>query len=100
MRHPSEMVMSNDFFIHEMNGAVISLLQQNPTAVGDSLAAIGENYVKDTVDAAVASNRKMRLVSRLRLINEDGSSPELVLLLLLALSGVEVSWTLTPYRTI
>ncbi|CAI7598889.1 unnamed protein product [Penicillium glandicola] len=90
MRHPSEMVMSNDFFIHEMNRATISLLQQSPTAVGEALAAIGENYVKDAVEYALVSNRKMRLLSRLRLTNKDGNSPELVLMLLLALCGVEL----------
>ncbi|KAL4784442.1 fungal-specific transcription factor domain-containing protein [Aspergillus varians] len=90
MRHPAEMVMSNELFVHEMNGAVISLLQQSPTAVGDALAAIGENYVKEAVDSALVSNRKMRLLSRLRMINEGGNSPELVLMLLLALCGVEL----------
>lgn len=90
MRHPSEMIMDNEFFVQEMNGAVISLLQQSPTAVGDSLAAIGESYVKDSMDLALVLNRKMRLLRRLRLINEDGSNPELVLMLLLALCGVEV----------
>jgi hypothetical protein len=90
LRHPSEMIMNNDVFVQEMNGAVISLLQQSPTAVGDSLAAIGESYVKDSVDLALVLNRKMRLLSRLRLIDENGSNPELVLMLLLALCGVEV----------
>jgi hypothetical protein len=84
------MIMNNDVFVQEMNGAVISLLQQSPTAVGDSLAAIGESYVKDSVDLALVLNRKMRLLSRLRLIDENGSNPELVLMLLLALCGVEV----------
>ncbi|KAJ5676043.1 hypothetical protein N7462_008940 [Penicillium macrosclerotiorum] len=98
MRHPSEMVMSNDFFINEMNGAVISLLQQSPTAVGDSLAAIGENYVKEAVNSALVSSRKMRLLSRLRLINEAGNSPELVLMLLLALCGVEVCGVEAKYH--
>ncbi|KAL2839741.1 fungal-specific transcription factor domain-containing protein [Aspergillus pseudoustus] len=90
MRHPSEMIISNDFFISEMNGAAIALLQQSPTAVGDALAAIGENYVADSPDSALVSNRKTRLLSRLRLINEEESSPELVLMLLLALCGVEL----------
>ncbi|KAJ5904053.1 fungal-specific transcription factor domain-containing protein [Penicillium tannophilum] len=90
MRHPSEMIMDNEFFVREMNGAVISLLQQSPTAVGDSLAAIGESYVKDSMDLALVLNRKIRLLRRLRLINEDGSNPELVLMLLLALCGVEL----------
>ncbi|KAJ5806401.1 fungal-specific transcription factor domain-containing protein [Penicillium pulvis] len=82
--------MDNEFFVQEMNGAVISLLQQSPTAVGDSLAAIGESYVKDSMDLALVLNRKMRLLRRLRLINEDGSNPELVMMLLLALCGVEL----------
>lgn len=90
MRHPSEMIMDNEFFAQEMNGAVISLLQQSPTAVGDSLAAIGESYVKESLGLALVMNRKMRLLRRLRLINEDESNPELVLMLLLALCGVEV----------
>ncbi|KAL3461771.1 fungal-specific transcription factor domain-containing protein [Aspergillus heterothallicus] len=90
MRHPSEMIINNDFFISEMNGAAIALLQQSPTAVGDALAAIGENYVSDSLDSALVSNRKTRLLSRLRLINEEESSPELVLMLLLALCGVEL----------
>ena len=66
--------------------------------VGDSassdigaLAAIGENYVADSLlDCALVSTRKTRLLSRLRLISEEDSSPELVLMLLLALCGVEV----------
>ncbi|KAL4906384.1 fungal-specific transcription factor domain-containing protein [Aspergillus multicolor] len=90
MRHPSEMVMSDDCFIREMNGAVMSLLQQSPTAVGDALAAIGENYLKGAVDSALVSNRKLRLVSRLRLINEEENDPELALMILLALCGVEL----------
>ncbi|KAL2783202.1 fungal-specific transcription factor domain-containing protein [Aspergillus keveii] len=90
MRHPSEMIIRNDFFISEMNGAAIALLQQSPTAVGDALAAIGENYVADSLDSALVSNRKTRLLSRLRLINEEESSLELVLMLLLALCGVEL----------
>ncbi|KAJ0415575.1 fungal-specific transcription factor domain-containing protein [Aspergillus carlsbadensis] len=90
MRHPSEMIIRNDFFISEMNGAAIALLQQSPTAVGDALAAIGENYIADSLDSALVSNRKTRLLSRLRLINEEESSPELVLMLLLALCGVEL----------
>lgn len=88
MRHPSEMIMDNEFFVQEMNGAVISLLQQSPTAVVNSLAVIGESYVKDSMGFALVLNRKMRLLRRLRLINEDGSNPELVLMLLLALCGV------------
>ncbi|RDW59322.1 Zn(II)2Cys6 transcription factor domain-containing protein [Aspergillus mulundensis] len=90
MRHPSEMVMSDDSFIREMNGAVISLLQHSPTAVGDALAAIGENYLKEAVDSALVSNRKVRLVSRLRLVSEEENGPELGLMLLLALCGVEL----------
>ncbi|CEL11474.1 hypothetical protein ASPCAL14576 [Aspergillus calidoustus] len=90
MRHPSEMIIRNDFFISEMNGAAIALLQQSPTAVGDALAAIGENYVEDSSDSAMVSNRKTRLLSRLRLINEEESSLEFVLMLLLALCGVEL----------
>ncbi|KAF7527541.1 hypothetical protein PCG10_002504 [Penicillium crustosum] len=39
MRHPSEMVMSNEFFIHKMNRAIISLLQQSPTTVVSSTEA-------------------------------------------------------------
>jgi hypothetical protein len=88
------MIIRNDFFISEMNGAAIALLKQSPTAVGDALAAIGENYVADSLDSAIVSNRKTRLLSRLRLINEEESSPELVLMLLLALCGVEVSYYL------
>ena len=37
MRHPPEMIMNNAFFIQEMNGAVISLLQQSPTVVSETL---------------------------------------------------------------
>ncbi|VUC26929.1 unnamed protein product [Clonostachys rosea] len=91
LRHPSEMVMSNDFFIDEMNCAVISLLQQCPVVVSDSLCAIGENYIKETTDASLVSSRKLRLLNRLRLVNEDGRNPELVLLLLLALCGAELT---------
>ncbi|KAL3477196.1 fungal-specific transcription factor domain-containing protein [Aspergillus californicus] len=91
MRHPSEMIISSDFFVREMNGAVISLLQQSPTAVGDALAAIGENYVSDWGDTALVQvSRRTRLLGRLRRINEEESSPELVLMLLLALCGVEL----------
>lgn len=95
MRHPTEMVMSNSMFINEMNGAVLSLLQVSPIVVGDSLCAIGENYIKemagDGPGSNIVSHRKTRLLSRLRLLNEDGSSPELVLLLLLALCGAELT---------
>jgi len=83
--------MDNEFFVQEINGVVISLLQQSPTAVEDSLAAIGESYVKDSMGFASVLNRKMRLLRRLRLINEDGNSPELVSMLLLALCGLEMS---------
>jgi hypothetical protein len=88
MRHPADLVMSDEF-VSEMNAFALALLQQSPTAVCDSLSAIGENYIKDP-GAIQVSNRKMRLVSRLRMINEDGSSLELVLALLLGLCGVEV----------
>ncbi|ERT03469.1 hypothetical protein HMPREF1624_01784 [Sporothrix schenckii ATCC 58251] len=95
LRHPTEMVMNNSMFINEMNGAVLSLLQVSPIVVGDSLCAIGENYIKemagDNPDSNIASHRKARLLSRLRLLNEDGTSPELVLLLLLALCGAELT---------
>ncbi|CAK7275174.1 hypothetical protein SEPCBS57363_006545 [Sporothrix epigloea] len=95
MRHPTEMIMSNSIFINEMNGAVLSLLQVSPIVVGDSLCAIGENYIKemagDGPGSNIVSHRKTRLLSRLRLLNEDGSSPELVLLLLLALCGAELT---------
>ncbi|CAH0036337.1 unnamed protein product [Clonostachys solani] len=91
LRHPSEMVMSNDSFIDEMNCSVISLLQQCPVVVSDSLCAIGENYIKETADASLVSSRKLRLLNRLRLVNEDGRNPELVLLLLLALCGAELT---------
>ncbi|CAK7568364.1 MAG: hypothetical protein SEPTF4163_006352 [Sporothrix epigloea] len=95
MRHPAEMIMSNSIFINEMNGAVLSLLQVSPIVVGDSLCAIGENYIKemagDGPGSNIVSHRKTRLLSRLRLLNEDGSSPELVLLLLLALCGAELT---------
>lgn len=84
------MVMRNDSFIDEMNCAVISLLQKCPVVVSDSLCAIGENYIKETADASLVSSRKLRLLNRLRLVNEDGRNPELVLLLLLALCGAEV----------
>ncbi|KAL4951937.1 fungal-specific transcription factor domain-containing protein [Aspergillus filifer] len=91
MRHPSDMIINNDVFVEEMNSAAIALLQQSPTAVGDALAAIGENYVADSLmNYALVSTRKTRLLTRLRLINEEDSSPELVLMLLLALCGVEL----------
>ncbi|KAH8690125.1 fungal-specific transcription factor domain-containing protein [Talaromyces proteolyticus] len=90
MRHPAEVVMSNDF-VDEMNRAVIPLLQRNPTAVGDSLCAIGENYIRDTMGATLIPNRKTRLLSRLRFANEHENSPELVLMLLLGLSGAEIT---------
>ena len=118
IRHPAEMVMSNSFFINEMNGAVLSLLQVSPIVVGESLCAIGENYIKDmdknssrhTIghgdddkhkhtnspesDAGpsnAVSHRRTKLLSRLRLLNEDGKNPEIVLLLLLALCGAELT---------
>ncbi|CAH0015699.1 unnamed protein product [Clonostachys rhizophaga] len=91
LRHPSDMVMRNDSFIDEMNCAVISLLQKCPVVVSDSLCAIGENYIKETADASLVSSRKLRLLNRLRLVNEDGRNPELVLLLLLALCGAELT---------
>lgn len=83
--------MSNDFFITEMNAVVLSLMQQSPADVCDSLSAIGENYLKDTSSSALVSNRKSRLLSRLQRANERGSSPELVLLILLALCGAELT---------
>ncbi|CAK7268263.1 hypothetical protein SEPCBS119000_002971 [Sporothrix epigloea] len=95
MRHPAEMIMGNSMFINEMNGFVLSLLQVSPIVVGDSLCAIGENYIKemagDGPGSNIVSHRKTRLLNRLRLLNEDGSSPELVLLLLLALCGAELT---------
>ncbi|EPE09251.1 c6 zinc finger domain protein [Ophiostoma piceae UAMH 11346] len=114
IRHPAEMVMSNSFFINEMNGAVLSLLQVSPIVVGESLCAIGENYIKDmdkdtsrtikhgdgkdnsspesdTGPSNVVSHRRTKLLSRLRLLNEDGKNPEIVLLLLLALCGAELT---------
>lgn len=96
IRHPSDLVMS-DTFVNEMNAVSISLLQRSPAALGDALSAIGEIYLKDTVSSSAiqVSCRKTRLLSRLRAVNEDGSSLELVLALLLGLCGVEVS--LAPF---
>ena len=91
MHHPSEFAMGNEF-VEEMNGFVLSLLQQSPSAVSDSLSTIGENYVRDVgADSTLQiSNRKTRLLSRLRMVNEDGSSLELISLMLLGLCAVEV----------
>lgn len=90
-RHPSDLVMSSEF-IHEMNSFIIYLLQQSPAAVSEALSAIGENYMSEmsSETSMRVSNRKTRLMKRLILVNEDGSSVELIAATLLGLCGVEV----------
>lgn len=95
MRHPPDLVISDEF-VAEMNAAVITLLQESPRAVSETLSAIGENYITGSTgsDVVQLSSRKARLLNRVRRVNEDGSSVELILGTILGLCGVEVRLSL------
>lgn len=92
LRHPSESVFGPEF-IDEMNASVLKVFQNSPVAVGDTLSAIGEAYLKDSsADSLVhIPNRRARILQRLRNLDTLGVSLELLLTTMLGLCAVEVS---------
>lgn len=90
-RHPTELVFGSEF-VNEMNSCVLKVFQNSPMAVGDSLSAIGEAYLKDHKSQAVVPvpNRRARILARLRSLDTLGVSLELLLTVMLGLCAVEV----------
>lgn len=91
-RHPTELVFGSEF-VNEMNSCVLKVFQNSPMAVGDSLSAIGEAYLKDHKSQAMVPvpNRRARILARLRNLDTLGVSLELLLTVMLGLCAVEVN---------
>ncbi|EXJ91387.1 hypothetical protein A1O1_04499 [Capronia coronata CBS 617.96] len=91
MRHPADLVFSGEF-VQEMNYNVLQVFQNNPQAVGDTLSAIGEAYLRDNSLPIVGfvPNRKARILARLRNMDSLGVSLELLLTTILGLCAVEL----------
>ncbi|KIX03616.1 uncharacterized protein Z518_07169 [Rhinocladiella mackenziei CBS 650.93] len=91
MRHPGELVFGSEF-VNEMNSSVLKVFQNSPLAVGDSLSAIGEAYLRDgSLPILVpVPNRKARILARLRSMDNLGVSLELLLTIMLGLCAIEL----------
>ncbi|KAJ9628380.1 hypothetical protein H2204_009356 [Knufia peltigerae] len=91
LRHPKDLVFGPEF-VEEMNSSVMKLLQDSPLAVGDSLSAIGEAYCKDSALPVVlpVASRRARILARLRSMDKQGVSMELLLSIMLGLCAVEL----------
>ncbi|KIV92891.1 hypothetical protein PV10_04151 [Exophiala mesophila] len=91
LRHPAESVFGPEF-IDEMNAMVLKVFQNSPVAVGDTLSAIGEAYLKDSSGDSLVHipNRRARILQRLRNLDTLGVSLELLLTTMLGLCAVEL----------
>lgn len=100
-RHPADLVFSGEF-IQEMNSNVLKVFQNSPQAVGDSLSAIGEAYLKDNSLPVLAfvPNRKARILARLRDMDSSGVSLELLLTTILGLCAAEVNTSQSSSYTV
>lgn len=86
-RHPWELSMGSEF-VNEMNANVLTILQQNPQAIVDSLSAIGHSYLADSPLAVL--NYRARILATLRSMDLAKYSLEEIIFMLLGLSAIEL----------
>jgi hypothetical protein len=85
-RHPFEQVMSLEF-VDEMNSNVFKVFHEDPTAVSDTLSAIGHVYSIEKENSLIPIlDRRARILSRLRVKRDL----EQILVMLLGLCALEV----------
>lgn len=87
-RHPWELSMGPEF-VGEMNANVLTVLQQNPHAIVDSLSAIGHSYLGADSSLAVL-NYRARILATLRSMHLSQYSLEEMVFMLLGLSAIEL----------
>lgn len=86
-RHPWELSMGSEF-VNEMNANVLTILQQNPQAIVDSLSAIGHSYLADNSLAVL--NYRARILATLRSMDLAKYNLEEMVFMLLGLSAIEL----------
>ena len=98
-RHPAEVVLEPQF-VAEMNANVLLGFHQDAEAVVDVLYCIGHTYL-DTPSGngfvVPALSRRARTLTRLRRMQNDGSQLEMMTLMILGLSAMEVCFGPAPF---
>lgn len=91
-RHPFDLVINSEF-VEEMNALTLLVLQRDPVAIGNTLAAIGQLYLDTSGSGSLVSplTRRARTFARLRSMEDPSSELEQVLVMVLGLAAMEVS---------
>lgn len=90
-RHPWELSMGAEF-VAEFNANILALLHRNPSAIVDSLSAIGHSYLTTSADDAALAvlNYRARILATLRGMDLAKYSLEEMVFMLLGLSAIEL----------
>lgn len=100
-RHPHEMIIGPEF-VNEMNANVLMVLQHNPHAIVDALAAIGHSYLSGSgsQSSLTTLSYRARILATLRAMGHSKHDLEDMIFLLLGLCAMElVDSKATPPET-